>query len=183
MTSTVSCGLARAGVARARYMIQQLVQLQPIAAAAFILLFPVDRCWPRAGRGWRIRPLKTPQSSLTFVSPRYYSYCCFGSVQAGEELLSPAVTAVVPGSSLRRISIASSGLFASVADVSSGLDFSLFWIRPKIIPTWRPAGSIRPLQLRHFRIWGPDASRQVSLISVSLGLQPGSLKFGHKWTK
>lgn len=43
-------------------MIQQLVQLQPITAAAaelnreaFILLFPVHRCRSRAGRGWRKR--------------------------------------------------------------------------------------------------------------------------------
>lgn len=139
MTSTVSCGFARAGDVRAhaRWFSSScscspspllLNQTQRLLFCYF-LCSGVERVQVE---GWA-RVEKAPQSSPLFVLFRYYSHCCFVCAQAGEEPWNPALKAVVPGSPPAPW-ILSAFFWASVSapNPSPGGEFSLFWSRRKI---------------------------------------------------
>lgn len=125
-------------------MIQQLVQLQPITAAAesnreaFIWRFLVHRCWTRAGRGLG----EGGDNDTDFAPLRFFPvlFVLLRSQRTGRRRSR--------GSSHRRLSfpgghppggflLASSGLLSPLSfRPSLGGEFSLYWIRRKIHSTF-----------------------------------------------
>lgn len=181
VTSAVSCGFARAGGARARWVIQQRVPPHSSTAAAAgptarERLFFSRYCGqvvPRAAPGRRQRR-SLRQSSVFSGIPR-----------------SVVSTARRPersaGAPPRRLSRPGRRSATRPADFSSLLRASCLRGRPASrfgpVFVWgRPAGSLRPPQHRHFRIPAPDAARQVSLTSRCRGIQPEPLRAGSNRT-